>query len=149
MKFTQVAVIALIAVAMMFVAGCTSESPKTTVVMGPMVDQPAQQVTAVPTAVPTVIQTPVPTTVVPTIELKETTNQVIHYGWGEVTGTVTNNANIAHDVALYVDFYNAQGVKIDHVLDFVSVDAHGTSTFDCTTMKLGTASAKWYVDHFY
>ena len=124
MKFTQVAATALIVFAMVFVAGCTAAA------------------TAPTTTAATV-------TTVPTIVLNETSNSIIHYGWGEVKGTVTNNANVAHDVALYVDFYDAQGVKIDHVLDFVSVDAHGTSTFDCTTTKLGTDSAKLYVDHFY
>jgi hypothetical protein len=52
MKFTQVAVIALIAVAMMFVAGCTSEAPKSDVVVP----------TVAPTVAPTVVVTPAPTT---------------------------------------------------------------------------------------
>jgi len=57
MKYTQVAVIALIAVAMMFVAGCTSEVQKSEVVVP----------TVAPTVAPVVTETAAPVIVTPTV----------------------------------------------------------------------------------
>jgi hypothetical protein len=69
------------------------------------------------------------------------------YGWTIVSGTVENHTSKDKNVAIYVDFYNAAGAKIDHVLDYVSVDAYGKSTFEATCTKGGAVEWKYYIDH--
>lgn len=72
-----------------------------------------------------------------------------HYGWTEVSGVVVNRAADAKSVAVYVDFYDASGVKVDHVMDFVDVDGNGKSAFSATSTKGGIDHYRAYVDHVY
>ena len=86
---------------------------------------------------------------IPAYEFKDVSYGSTKYGWGEVKGVIVSNVPKAHSVAVYVDFYNKDDVKIDHVLDYVNVDGNGQATFKCTTTKDGDYKAKWYIDHYY
>jgi hypothetical protein len=105
MTIYKLFVIAIVAIAMM-TAGCTSSQA-----------QKPDYSWKTPT--------PEPTPALPAIEFKDVTYGTIHYGWGEVKGKIVSNVASEHSVAIYVDFYNKDGVKIDHVLDYVNVDGYG------------------------
>jgi hypothetical protein len=88
----------------------------------------------------------------PIIRLEDVTGVRNKYDWGIVSGTIVNDGSAVHSVSGYVDFYDDNKVKFDHVLFFVNVDAHGRSTFECTSTDAEhyqTYKYRAYLDEVY
>jgi hypothetical protein len=125
MKFTQVAMIVLIAVAMMFVAGCTSsEAPKYEDPDAALKASIASQ-KAVAAGVAAYENT---------VHVESKEAHTDKYNRAEVTGIIHNGKNTDVKVFGYVDFY-VNDVKVDDCIFSAAPDAEGKATFDASTSK--------------
>ena len=76
------------------------------------------------------------------------------YAWITFKGIVINDDSISHSVSAYIDLYDKNGVKFDHLLIFEDVDAHGKTAFEVTSTKAedyrnGMGKYTKYIDKVY
>jgi len=81
----------------------------------------------------------------PEVYLTNITGGRIEYNWYEA---VVNDDSVSHSVFGYVDFYDKDDVKVDHLAFFVDVDAHGKTAFSVTSTEVSkiTGTYKYYID---
>ena len=74
------------------------------------------------------------------------------YNWFYCKGYVVNNDRRSHSVSAYIDLYDSDGTKIDHLLIFKNVDAKGKTAFDATSTDAENyrkIEYKYYIDDVY
>lgn len=74
------------------------------------------------------------------------------YGWMYCKGYVVNSDSRDHSVSGYIDMYDSNKAKFDHLLFFVNVDAGGKTHFDATSTdaeNYKTITYNYYIDRVY
>lgn len=120
MKTTHIIMVAIIAIAMVCIAGCTTAPEPTPVAPLPAVFQHNEPA-----------PTPTPSESIVHIETKTTERN--KYSWLIVSGKIHNTGNTDVAVFGHVDFYDANDVKFDSCIFSAKPDAHGFATFSATS----------------
>jgi hypothetical protein len=95
----------------------------------------------------------VPTSKIDLVRIESITDSRNEYNWIVFKGIIVNDDSKSHSVGGYIDLYDKNDVKIDHLLIFENVDAYGKTSFETTSTKaenyLGSLNYKYYIDHVY